>query len=123
MVWDLPIVLPPLLMHYFNYRPQFNVVAKPQQDETERDTIIEDGYVSQERGSYAQRPLWLKELATVDSINRENVEDIFYTLGLNDQVPREREGRKTVNFEITNDAYEYSGLLRRMIESDRNTLS
>jgi hypothetical protein len=21
MVWDLPIVLPPLLMHYFNYRP------------------------------------------------------------------------------------------------------
>ena len=53
MVWDLPIVLPPLLMHYFNYRPQF-IVAKPQQDDTERDnTIVEDGYVSQERGSYA----------------------------------------------------------------------
>jgi len=25
MVWDLPIVLPPLVMHYYNYRPQFNV--------------------------------------------------------------------------------------------------
>jgi len=25
MVWDLPIVLPPLVMHFYNYRPQFNV--------------------------------------------------------------------------------------------------
>jgi ABC-type sulfate transport system permease component len=25
MVWDLPIVLPPLFMHYYNYRPQFNL--------------------------------------------------------------------------------------------------
>ena len=28
MIWDLPIVLPPLLMHYNNYKPQF-AMAKP----------------------------------------------------------------------------------------------
>lgn len=120
MVWDLPIVLPPLVMHYLNYRPQFDV-TKSQAEIIERDTIIDDGYVSQERGSYAQRPLWLKELAAIDSINRDDNEDIFDSLGLENQAPIE--GRKTVNFEITNDAYEYSGLLRRMMESSRNSLS
>jgi hypothetical protein len=49
---------------------------------TARDSIVDDGYVSQERGSYAQRPHWLKELAAVESINRDEYEDIFDSLGL-----------------------------------------
>ena len=57
----------------------------------------------------------------MDSINRDEYEDIFESLGLENRAPVE--GRKTVNFEITNDAYEYSGLLRRMMESSRNSIS
>jgi len=30
------------------------------------------------------------------------------------------EARKTLQFEITNEAYEYSGLLRRMLQSNRD---
>jgi hypothetical protein len=125
MVWDLPIVLPPLVMHYLNYRPQYKEVKKNQEDDADRDrdTIIEDGYVGQERGSYAQRPLWLKELASVESINRDHADEIFDSLCLNNGAVYQAEARKTVSFEITNDVYEYSGLLRRMIESSRNSIS
>jgi|LauGreDrversion4_2_1035121.scaffolds.fasta_scaffold832627_1 uncharacterized membrane protein len=31
MLWDLPILVPPLVMHYINYRPQFkNSREEPQ---------------------------------------------------------------------------------------------
>ena len=57
-------------------------------------------------------------MATVDSINRYDHEDFFESLGYD--FATRAEARKTLEFEITNEAYEYSGLLRRMLQSNRD---
>ncbi len=121
MIWDLPIVLPPLIMHYLNYRPQFKLLKEEAAEEVRSFTIVEDGYVTRERGSFANRPAWLKEMATIDSINRMNNEDMFESLGI--ELYNAVEAPKNLTFEITNEAYEYSGLLRRMMESNRDETS
>ena len=92
---------------------------RPESSAPERsDTLVGDATKAFEEGSFAKRPAWLKEMATVDSINRYDHEDYFESLGYD--FATRAEARKTLEFEITNEAYEYSGLLRRMLQSNRD---
>ena len=83
----------------------------------EETTLVEEMPQNQLESSYSRRPTWFKDLDAVDSINRMNVDELFDSLGmeLNHAEPR----KTSALFEITNDAYEYSGLLR-MLQSNRD---
>ena len=60
LIWDLPIVLPPVVMHYLNYRPQFKMdkaVAAPDRAET----LVENDY-SQNLEESSKRPILTSEI-------------------------------------------------------------
>ena len=117
MLWDLPIVVPPLVMHYINYRPQFKIDQEVL--ETENHKQCEDDYGGECLESVTKRPTWLKKLASDDSINQID-EDFLDMLASKEKYEKLNLNQPT--FEITNDAFEYSGLLR-MIQSNREESS
>ena len=72
MLWDLPILVPPLCMHYINYRPQFKVIKEETQTNLETEKADDTDEVLE---SVTRRPTWLKNLAYDDSIN--HIDDEF----------------------------------------------
>ena len=72
MLWDLPILVPPLVMHYINYKPQFKDMKEEPQTHLETEKADESEEMLE---SVTRRPTWLKQLAYDDSINQ--IDDEF----------------------------------------------